>query len=90
MVTIDRKWAGIIPYKTIFFLTEAALQHVVQSLRFTEMARMFYAKTAISNARCLIKYQPSFAVCNDLHQSQSDLWSKFADYDRYEIRRAER
>lgn len=90
MVTIDRKLAGIIPYKTIFFPTEDALHQVTQNLRSIEMARAFYTHSAVSTGRCLLKHELGFTVCNDLRQSKDQLWNNFKDYDRYEIRRAER
>ncbi len=89
MVVIQRRLGRLLPYKMVFFASEASLHRIAEKLRPYEMARFFYTSGCLDDSR-LIKRERTFTVCNSLLKPPEEWWKRFAPYNRAEIRKAER
>ena len=89
MVVIQRRLGRLLPYKMVFFASEASLHRIAEKLRPYEMARFFYTSGRLDDSR-LIKRERTFTVCNSLLKPPEEWWKRFAPYNRAEIRKAER
>ena len=90
MIVIERRLAGVLSYKRIFFANEASLPSIIADLRPNEIARLFHAVGRIMPSSSVVGCDRTFTVCNDMRQPLETLWRAFASYNRAEIRQAER
>ncbi len=90
MVVIERKLAGLLSYKMVFFANETSVHRFAANLGPTGLARFFYTTDKLDDARMVIRGERGFTVYNDLRLPLEGLWKGFGPHNRTEIRRAER
>ena len=90
MVIIERRVAGLLSYKMVFFANETLLHRVAENLKPTELARFFYMTDKLNGSRFVIGRDRNLTVCNDLRQPPEKMWKALAHCNHTEIRRAER
>jgi hypothetical protein len=89
MIIIDRRLGGILPYRTVFFPTGAALQEAADRLRPIELAQFFYTSANLDDRRVLRRYI-EITACIDLREPIDLLLKRMAVRTRERIRQAER
>jgi len=89
VVIIERKLAGLLSYKMVFFADATSLHRFTENLKPTELARFFYTTDKLDGSR-VIRRERTFTVHNDLRQPVETLWKGLARYSRSEIQRAEK
>jgi Acetyltransferase (GNAT) domain len=87
LVTIDRRLAGLLPYRTVFFANEPAL---TQRLTPIQLARFFWTATELQNDRYLVQHDVTATICIDLNGSLDAILKGMSQTFRRKIRTAER
>jgi hypothetical protein len=90
MVIIDRKLGGLLPYKTVFFPSDALLAEQTERSKPTQLSRLFWTATELKRASCVVRHQPSATICVDLNGTADTLSKGVNKNTRYEIRQAEK
>lgn len=90
MITVNRKLKGVIPYRIVWFPTEAALRSMGNELRSTHVARVECADHDLSGARCEIAHNLSLTLCIDLRREPDAIFNGFDATARKKVRRTER
>jgi Acetyltransferase (GNAT) domain len=90
MVIIDRKLGGLLPYKTVFFPSDALLAEQTQRSKPTQLSRLFWTATELKSASCVVKHQPSATICVDLSGTADTLSKGVSKHTRYQVRQAEK
>ncbi len=89
MVTIERMLAGLIPYRTVFFPTRAALAQGLDSLAPTRVARYFWAETDL-NHPLVVRHERTATICIDLRQPLDKILAAMSQSTRRKVRSAEK
>jgi lipid II:glycine glycyltransferase (peptidoglycan interpeptide bridge formation enzyme) len=87
LITIDRRLAGLLPYRTVFFPSERAL---TQRLTGLQLARFFWTATELQNNRYLVRHDVTATICIDLSESLDAILKGMSQTFRRKIRTAER
>lgn len=87
MVTISRKLAKCLEYKTVFFPTRSALH---SRLSPTQISTFFWSDVQLEDKRYLVRQENTATICIDLDPALDTLLKGIAKNTRYEIRQAEK
>lgn len=90
MITITKKLKGLVPYRVVWFPTDAALRSLGSELPLTHMARVQCTETSLSDAGCTVEHHQSLTLCVELRRPLGDIFSHFSATARNLIRRAEK
>jgi lipid II:glycine glycyltransferase (peptidoglycan interpeptide bridge formation enzyme) len=90
MVTIDRYWGGLVPYKAVFFPSDQTLTELTERSKPIQMARLFWTETELRNPSRVVRHEQSATVCVGLGGTPEMLSKEVARNTRYEIRQAEK
>jgi Acetyltransferase (GNAT) domain len=90
MITLERRLAGIIPYRTHFFPIDAVVGATARGLNSTEIAKLFWTTTDLDGGRCVLRHYVSATVCRDLEDRPEEVLQTVSKTCRYEIRQAEK
>ncbi|HVA40177.1 MAG TPA: GNAT family N-acetyltransferase [Candidatus Binataceae bacterium] len=90
MISIDRKLGGLVPYKAVFFPTDALLAELTERSKPTQMAKVFWTPNELRSEKCVVRHYRSATVCIDLNGSLDTISKGVAKNTRYEIRQAEK
>lgn len=91
MIIAERKLARVIPYRVVYFPSDAVLRNLTEHLGPLEMARLFWSESALGDQRRLVRHHLSTTVCIDLRNPLDAIWKRMDSKGcRYEIRRAEK
>jgi hypothetical protein len=90
VITISRKLKGLIPYRLVWFPTEAELNSLANDLPLTHMARVECADTDLAEAPCMVGHHLSVTLGIDLRRPLDDLFRAFNATARNRVRQAER
>jgi hypothetical protein len=90
VVTIDRKLGGLVPYKAVFFPTDAALAELTERPQPIQLARLFWTTIKPRNTDRVVGHYRSSTVCIDLSGAPDSISKEIAKNTRYEIRQAEK
>jgi len=87
MVTIDRKLGGLLPYKVVFFPTDAAL---AERPKPAHMVRLFWTATELGDSARVVRHHRSATICIDLTDNPDTLLKRISKHTRHQIRQAEK
>jgi|SRR5581483_6972187 hypothetical protein len=91
MITIRKKLKGLIPYRIVWFPSDAALRSLAEELPLTHIARVECASADVSGtASTVIEHHLSLTLCVELRRSLDEIFSRFSSTTRNLIRRAEK
>lgn len=90
MIVSDRRLAGVIPYRVVFFPSEATVAQATTSLATTRTVRLFHTSVAIEDAPCVIKREDTLTTLIDLSSSIDELRKHIAKATLQGIRYAEK
>jgi hypothetical protein len=68
MVVLERKLKGVLPYRVVFFPTEAMVRQMTENLDLTWMARLFSTDVAVGAARQVVRHDIAATTRIDLTQ----------------------
>jgi lipid II:glycine glycyltransferase (peptidoglycan interpeptide bridge formation enzyme) len=87
MVTIDRKLGGLVPYRTVFFPTRAAL---ADSLAAAQVARYFWTEVDLDHNPLLVRHERTATICIDLQHPLDKILAAMSQTTRRKLRAAEK
>lgn len=90
MVTIDRRLAGVLPYRTVFFPTTLALSQAVDALTPIQIARFFWTDAELGDVRGLVTHERTATICIDLARPLDAILSNMSQSTRRKLRQAEK
>lgn len=90
MIVSDRKLAGVIPYRVVFFPSEATVARVTTSLAPTQIVRLFHTPIALDDAPCILKREDTLTTLIDLSCSLDELRKNIAKATLQGIRYAQK
>jgi hypothetical protein len=90
VITISRKLKGLIPYRLVWFPSEAELNSLADDLPLTDMARVECADRELERARCMVNHHINLTLCLDLTRPLDDQLAAFDSSARKKVRQAER
>lgn len=89
MVIIERKLAGLLSYRTVFFPDASALGNVLTSLTPMQLVSFYWTDALLDDPRFLVTYETSTTVCVDLACSLEVLRKDLSQTTRRKLRQAE-
>src|SRR2546428_6946444 len=90
MIVIRKKLKGIVPYRLIYWPTEAILEDWAERLPLTHYARVEAATTDLDRGRCIVGHHLSLTLVIDLRRSLADLYKDLIPNARIRIHKAEK
>jgi Acetyltransferase (GNAT) domain len=90
MIVIEKKLKGIVPYRQIFWPTEAALKELAEHLPLTHYVRADFAKLDLDRGRCIIRHNVSLTALIDLQRPVRALYKDLMENARIRIHKAEK
>jgi hypothetical protein len=90
VVVIRRKLFKFLPYTTVFFPADGAIEQIMGQVGAGHLARFFWTPAEYQVRGQVIRRQEAATVCVDLRDSLDELWRAIAKNARNEIRGAER
>src|SRR5437763_507343 len=90
MIVVDKKLRGIIPYRIIYWPTEAVLREMAEALPLTHYARVEATSTELEQGRCVVGHHLSLTLVLDLRRSLDELYKDLISNARIRIHKAEK
>jgi len=90
MIVIRKKLKGIIPYRLIYWPTEAALADLAGNLPLTDYARVEGASADFDDGRCIVGHHLSLTLVIDLRRSLDEIYKDMISNARIRIHKAEK
>ena len=90
MVIVDRKLAGMLPYRTIFLPSEHAIHRVIAELKPFQMVRFFWSSADLPVGNCIIRHKVGSTWCTDLNPPVEALSTAIGRHNRHAIRQADK
>lgn len=90
MIVVHKKLKGLIPYRLIWFPTDAALQALANRMPSSHIARVECADRHIIDARTLVEHHLSLTFCLNLQRPLGDIFGGFNATARNLVRRGEK
>ncbi len=87
---MERRLAGIVPYKAVFFPTTAMVSETAEGLGSSQIAKLFWTTTDLEGGTCLLRHYATATVCQDLDDGPEGILRVASKTCRYEIRQAEK
>jgi len=90
MIVIRKKLNGIIPYRLIYWPTEAVLKELTETLPLPHYARVESATADVQRAPCIVGHHLSITLLINLQRPLGDIYKDFIDNARIRIHKAEK
>jgi hypothetical protein len=90
MIVIQTKLKQIIPYRLVYWPTEAALRELVDDLPLTHYARVESANLDLDRGRCIVGHHLSLTLLIDLRRPLGEIYKDLIDNARIRIHKAEK
>jgi hypothetical protein len=90
MIVVEKKLRGIVPYRIVYWPTEAVLKEMAEDLPLTHYVRAEAAGTDLDHGRCLVGHHLSLTLILDLRRSFDELYKDLIANARIRIHKAEK
>lgn len=90
MIVIHGKLKRIIPYRLVYWPTEALLKEIAEYLPLTHYARLESANTDLDRGRCIVGHHLSLTLLINLQRPMGEIYKGLIDNARIRIHKAEK
>src|SRR5437870_11696328 len=90
MIIIQKKLKRVVPYRLIYWPTEAVLKEIVENLPLTHYARVEFANIDLDSGRCIVRHNVSLTLLIDLQRPLGTIYKDLIDNARIRIHKAQK
>jgi hypothetical protein len=90
MIVIQKRLKRIVPYRLIYWPTEAALKEIADNLPLTHYARVEFADMDLDRGRCMVSHNLSLTLVIDLQRPLRAIYKDLIENARIRIHKAEK
>jgi Acetyltransferase (GNAT) domain len=90
MIVIQKKLKGIVPYRLIYWPTEAVLNELAENLPMTHYVRIAFANFDQDRGRCIVRHNLALTLLIDLQRPLAAIYKNLIENARIRIHKAEK